>query len=161
MCHLSFVDALSNGHYFISVNYKAGVPNKLHLYWGEFCYLLLVLENWNQFFCPIGSTAPSGPGPPHYRGFMITLRHTTLGRTPLDEWSAQRRDLYPTIYNTHKRQTSMPMARFEPAIPASERLQTLCLRPRGYWVRRNPFKWRNVNVFEDYATKRNQWSGPC
>ena len=32
-----------------------------------------------------GATAPSGPGPPHYRGFTITFRHTTLGRTPLDE----------------------------------------------------------------------------
>ena len=32
-----------------------------------------------------GATVPSGPGPPHYRRFMITLRHTTLGRTPLDE----------------------------------------------------------------------------
>jgi hypothetical protein len=32
-----------------------------------------------------GYTAPSGPGPPHYRGFTITVRHTTLCRTPLDE----------------------------------------------------------------------------
>jgi len=24
---------------------------------------------------------------------MITLRHITLGRTPLDEWSARNRDL--------------------------------------------------------------------
>jgi hypothetical protein len=31
------------------------------------------------------STAPSGLGPPHYRASTITLRHTTLGRTPLDE----------------------------------------------------------------------------
>jgi hypothetical protein len=54
-----------------------------------------------------GATAPSGPGPPHYRGFTITLRHTTLGRTRLDEWSARRRDLYLTTHNTHKRQTSM------------------------------------------------------
>ena len=28
---------------------------------------------------------PSGPRAPHCRGFMITLRHTTLSRTPLDE----------------------------------------------------------------------------
>ena len=27
--------------------------------------------------------------------------HTTVGRTPLDEWSARRRDLYLTIHNTH------------------------------------------------------------
>ena len=25
---------------------------------------------------PTGATAPSGPGPPHYPGFTITLRHT-------------------------------------------------------------------------------------
>jgi len=33
---------------------------------------------------PHSATAPSAPGS-HYRGFTITLRHTTLGRTPLDE----------------------------------------------------------------------------
>ena len=32
-----------------------------------------------------GATAPSAPGPPHYRGFTIALRHATLGRTPLYE----------------------------------------------------------------------------
>jgi len=37
---------------------------------------------------------PRGRRPPHYRGFMITLIHTTLFRTPLDEGSARRRDLY-------------------------------------------------------------------
>jgi len=33
---------------------------------------------------PPYTTAPSGAMPPHCRGFTITLRHTTLGRTPLD-----------------------------------------------------------------------------
>ena len=46
---------------------------------------------------------PSVPGTPYYQGFMIILRHTTLGRTPLDEWSAQRRDLYPKTHNIHDR----------------------------------------------------------
>ena len=45
--------------------------------------------------------------PPHYVGFMITLRHTTLGTTFMDEWSVQHRDLYLTAHNTHKRQASM------------------------------------------------------
>ena len=54
--------------------------------------------------------------------------HTTLGRTPLDEWSAWRRDLYLTTHNTYKRQTSMSPAGFEPAIPASSELQTHALR---------------------------------
>jgi hypothetical protein len=63
-----------------------------------------------------------------FRGFTITLcRDTTLGRIPLDEWSARRRDLYLTTHNTHKRQTYMPPAGFEPAIPAGERPQTHAL----------------------------------
>ena len=34
--------------------------------------------------------------PLFFRGFTITFRYTTLGRTPLDEWSARSRDLYLT-----------------------------------------------------------------
>jgi len=48
----------------------------------------------NHFLFYHGATAPSRSRPTHYRGFMITLRHTTLGRTPLDEWSARRSGLY-------------------------------------------------------------------
>jgi hypothetical protein len=70
------------------------------------------------------STTPNDPGPSHCPGFTITLRHTTLGRTPLDEWSARHRDLYLTTRNTHKWHTSTPLARFQATIPASERLQT-------------------------------------
>jgi hypothetical protein len=61
-----------------------------------------------------------GPVPLHYWGFTITIRHTTLGKSPLDEWPARRRDLYLTTHGTHKRQTLMPQAGFEPASPASE-----------------------------------------
>ena len=79
--------------------------------------------NWEDIFYH-SAKAPSGSGPLHCRGFMITLRHTTIRRTPLDEWSARRRDLYLTTHNTHKRQTSMRPAGLEPTIPASERPQT-------------------------------------
>jgi len=64
--------------------------------------------------------APSGPGPPHYWGFTITLRHTTDGRTPRDEWSARRIDFYLKTHNTHKRQTSKPPAGFELPTTASK-----------------------------------------
>ena len=67
---------------------------------------------------------------PHYRGFIITLRHSTVGRTPLDERSARRRDLYLTTHSTHNRKTSMPPAGFELKTPASERLQTHALGNR-------------------------------
>ena len=63
--------------------------------------------------------------------FLRFLDHTqlrlTVGRTPLDEWSARRRDLYVTTHNTHNRQTSMPPVGFEPTISAGERPQTYAL----------------------------------
>jgi len=79
------------------------------------------------FFFYHGVTAHCGPRPPQYRGFTMMLRHRILGRTPLYEWSARRRDLYLTTHNIRKRKTSMPPARFEPAIPASERPHTNAL----------------------------------
>jgi len=54
-------------------------------------------------------------------------RHTTVGRTLLDEWSARLRDHYLTTHNTHKRQTFTPLAGFEPAISTGERSQTYAL----------------------------------
>ena len=50
-----------------------------------------------------------------------TQRHSTVGRTPLDEWSARRRHLYLTTHDTHNRQISMPPVGFEPKISAGER----------------------------------------
>ena len=48
--------------------------------------------------------------------FTRFLDHTqwgiTVGRTPLDKWSARRRALYLTTHNTHKRKTSMPLVGF-------------------------------------------------
>jgi hypothetical protein len=41
------------------------------------CYFLIFFFH--------GATARSSPGPPHYRGFNITLRQTTVGKTPLGE----------------------------------------------------------------------------
>jgi hypothetical protein len=45
----------------------------------------------------------------------------TLGRTPLDDGVARRRDLYLKTHTSFTRQTFMPSTVFEPAIPASER----------------------------------------
>jgi hypothetical protein len=56
-----------------------------------------------------------------------TQWHTTVGRTPLGEWSTRRRDFYMTTHNIQKRETTMPPAGFEPKIPARNRQQTLAL----------------------------------
>jgi hypothetical protein len=58
-------------------------------------------------------------------GFLDhTKRRTTVGRAPLDERLARRRDLYLTTHNTHNRQISMPPVGFKPMISAGERPQT-------------------------------------
>jgi len=51
-------------------------------------------------------------------------RRNTVGRTPLEEWSARRRGLYLTTHNTHNRKTSLPPLAFKPTISACERPQT-------------------------------------
>ena len=70
----------------------------------------------------------SWPRPPLYRRFMITLRHITHGRTPLDEWSARHRDLYLTTHNTQpgglRNHNSSKPAAADPR-----------LRPQGHWDR--------------------------
>jgi hypothetical protein len=92
---------------------------------------------------PHGTTAPRGPGPPHYRFCTITLRHTKFGRTPLDEGSAPRTDVYLATHNTHHRHTCMSPAGFEHTIPADLRL-----RPHGHRDRQ-PAKF-NVTCYEFY-----------
>jgi len=84
----------------------------------EFLELLILL--WRYY--PTRTMASS---------FTRFLDHTqwriTFGRTPLDELSASRRDLYLSTHYTHKRQTSMPLAEFELTLSACERPQTYAL----------------------------------
>ena len=88
---------------------------------------------------PIGENVHSARKSPPWRccpthamvsTLMRFLDHTQLrtiiSRTPLDEWSARRRNLYlktPTL----TRRTSMPLAEFEPKISGGERPQTYAL----------------------------------
>jgi hypothetical protein len=76
---------------------------------------------------PIWSSITIGLVSSYMRLLGHTQRRTTVGRTPLDEWSARRRDLCLTTHNTHNRQTSMPPVGFELTISAGEQLQTYAL----------------------------------
>jgi len=62
-----------------------------------------------------------------------TQRRTTVGRTPLDEWSARRRDLYLTTHNSHNRQTSMPPGGIRTHDLSMRVAAGLRLRPRSQW----------------------------
>jgi len=66
-----------------------------------------------------------------------TQRRTTVGRTPLDEWSARRRDLNLTTQKTHNRQTSMTPGAIRTHDISRRAAADLRLRPRGHWDRRN------------------------
>jgi len=66
---------------------------------------------------------------------MITLMHTIFGRTPLDGWSARRRNLYLTTPSTLNGHISIPAAGFESVIPASEKSQTSAIGRCSYFVR--------------------------
>ena len=102
-----------------------------------------------DFLCLCGAAAPRGPLVSSFLKFLDhKQRRTTVGRTPLDEWSARLRDLYLTPHNNHKRRTSIPPEGFEPTIPKGERPQTyfpiwgdrggtvvkvLCYKSEGRW----------------------------
>jgi len=60
-----------------------------------------------------------------------TQRRTTGGRTPLDEWSARRRDLYLTTHNTHNRHSCPGGIRTHNL--SRRAAADLRLRSRGHW----------------------------
>ena len=64
-----------------------------------------------------------------------TERRATVGRTPLNEWSVRRRDLYLKTHNTQNRQTSMPPGGIRNHDRSRRAAEDLRLRPRGYWDR--------------------------
>jgi len=97
------------------------------------------------------------------RFLNFTQRRTTVGRTPLDERSPRRRDLYLTTHNKHNRQISMPPVGFEPTISVGEMPQTYALdraatgtgsqSGRGTKIQRTvPFIWLPPQVANQYAS---------
>jgi len=70
-----------------------------------------------------------------------TQRRITVGRTPLDEWSARRRDLYLTTHNTHNRQISMLRWDWNPRSQ-----QTYALDRAATGTGNVPFTVQKVNI---------------
>ena len=81
-------------------------------------------------FC---ARAPSRPWPPHYHGFMITLRHTTFGRTPLNESSTHDRDLHLITRTTQKQRDFQAPGRIQTGYPSKQAAADPCLRMHGNW----------------------------
>ena len=66
-----------------------------------------------------------------------TQRRTSVGRTPLEERSARRRDLYLTTHNTHNRHLCPGGIRTHDL--RRRAAADLRLRPRGHWDRPGRF----------------------
>jgi hypothetical protein len=88
--------------------------------------IYLINSSVNPFFKFFFScaTVASVPGPLYCQKFTLKLRHMTLGRTPLEEWSARRRDFQLTKHNTQNRKTSIPPAGIRTRNRSSKRPQT-------------------------------------
>ena len=61
-----------------------------------------------------------------------TQRRTSVGRTPLDEWSARHTDLYLITHYTHNRHIHAPGGIRSHTL-SMRAAPDLRLRPRGYW----------------------------
>ena len=68
-----------------------------------------------------------------------TQRRITVGRTPLDEWSARLTDLYLTTHNTQTDKHPCPGG-IRTHDLSRRAAADLRLRPRGHWDRRNFIK---------------------
>jgi hypothetical protein len=116
-------------NYFLKINFNIILPSTSRssnfsalsrLAFQFFLSLLIIISHYRN--SPTQARTASFLTYPNHKQW-----HTTVGRTPLEEGSAHRRGLYLTTQNTHKRQDIHAPARFEPAIPANERPQTLVL----------------------------------
>jgi hypothetical protein len=86
-----------------------------------------ILLNKGGLFCFLRDSRQRVRASSFTRFLDHTQRRITVDRTPLDEWSARRRDLYLTTQNTHNRQTSISPVGFERTISAGEQPQTYAL----------------------------------
>ena len=128
----------------------------------------------NTFFFFVWRCGPAGAMAYSFLRFIDhTQRRITVGRTPLDEWLARRRDLYLTTHNTHNRQTSMPSVGFETTIAAGERPQSYALdravtgtgiteyitlqKARWFWM----FKSSGILHRADWWSTWRRFGRPC
>ena len=111
----------------VSIEQKAGwAPKPIWKFGEERKYILVCLNSkpgpfsrstsYYVNYVIHSSTALVGQGLFKLR---FSVRHATDVRTPLDEGSARRRDLYLTSHNTYRRQTSVLLAGFKLALERS------------------------------------------
>jgi hypothetical protein len=104
-CHLMFNEhygwRVSTFSWLLSVLFKFTV----HTSW---CFYTVSFYKY-IFFYFLWLCSPSRAMASSFTRFLDhTQRRATVGRTPLDEWSARRRDLYLTTHNIYKNKNPRP-----------------------------------------------------
>ena len=84
---------------------------------------------------PHGATAPSGPGPPHYRGLMITLRRTTLGTAPPEKVISLTQTSLPENTQRSEGANIHAFGGVRTHNASKREAADPSLRPRGHWHR--------------------------
>ena len=85
------------------------------------------------------ATAHTVPGSPHYWGFMITLRHSTLDRTPCGQViSPTQRHLLDNIQHSQETDIHSPGG-IQTHNSTKQATANPRLRPRGHWDRLSNF----------------------
>ena len=116
----------------------------------------LSVLNHNLYVCFWRNSPPRAIASSFTSYLDHTQWRTTVGKIPLDEWSARRRHLYLTTQNTHNRQTSMPPVGFEPTISVGEQPQTYALdrvaTGTGNRILCICVKWYFTNICENLQT---------
>ena len=113
----------------LKLSYQRTILNSLHLIRLRAQFVDFARRSLNKtstvfFFSLFRRNIPQWTMASSFLRFLDhTKRRITVGRTPVDEWSARRRDLYLTPHDTH----NMPPVGFEPTISAGERRQTYAL----------------------------------
>jgi hypothetical protein len=104
-----------------------------------------------MFFVCFWRNSPHLARASSYTRFLDHIqRRTTVVRTPLDECSARRRDVYVTTHNTL---TSMPPAGFIPSLSRRAAADP-SLRPRGHWDRHRNM-WVTITRFSSLCMYRD------
>ena len=113
----------------LSVKYEA-----TYGLFGQGTFISFVLFTFLKSFFFKWRCDPTWVMPPRSWGFLRHMqRRTTDGRTPLDEWSSRRRDLYLTTHNTHNRQNIHAPGGIRTHDLSRRAAADLRLRPCGHW----------------------------
>ena len=117
-------------HAFLFSPIRATCPTHSEVEWGY--GMGEASARCSLFVCFLWRCGPTRATASSFLRFLDhTQRRITVGRIPLDEWSARRRDLYLTTHNTHNRQTSMPPGGIRTHDLSKRAAADLRLRPRG------------------------------